>query len=603
MIPIAFYLLKVTALSGALYLYYRAAMRSKGHHGWNRFYLLAATALSLLAPLLELPVGQAPAEAAPGPIRVLQVVTDAGAYAEEMAGESGQGYPLERWAGGLYAAVSAFFLVQLGKSLLRVRKVLRQGTLQRHGHLKLVHTSAPATPFSFLGYIFWNRTLDPESETGRLILRHEQVHVEECHTLDKLFLQAVLVCCWCNPVFWIIRKELGDLHEFLADRKAVGTGGTPALAAMILQAAYPGAFHDLTHPFFQTSIKRRLAMLTKDHHPRSFARLLALPVLAVASLAFTLKTKNVVPVAAFEKEYIVVIDPGHGYMPDNKPNGAMAEGLSEDDLVLAIAQKIKAANTQKNLRILLTREDKKNVELRKRTIFTEENKADLFISLHLAAASGAATKERTEGIEVYIPAQNQDHHQQSTLLGSALIERLGNLHTTFPAPLQRKTAVWVLNNAPCPAALIECGYLTDKEDREFIRKEKNQEQVAAAILQAIGQYAARKAAGRNADKSEDDALVFLDGKEMGSLKNFLNTAKAPLNFRSATILNGDTARTKHLAKEQLYRFTFSADLITVKPADAARKKYGEKGRNGVYEFVTRKEASSPNTPVPAPVIP
>ena len=54
--PILLYLLKMFFCSGVLYGYYRIALYNNRFHQWNRFYLLAAMALSILVPLLEIPL-------------------------------------------------------------------------------------------------------------------------------------------------------------------------------------------------------------------------------------------------------------------------------------------------------------------------------------------------------------------------------------------------------------------------------------------------------------------------------------------------------------------------------------------------------------------
>ena len=51
-----FYLLQVIVTSGILYGYYHFALRNKKFHRYNRFYLLAATILSITIPFLNIPV-------------------------------------------------------------------------------------------------------------------------------------------------------------------------------------------------------------------------------------------------------------------------------------------------------------------------------------------------------------------------------------------------------------------------------------------------------------------------------------------------------------------------------------------------------------------
>jgi len=118
--------------------------------------------------------------------------------------------------------------------------------------------------------------------------------VQEKHTLDKLFMQLVIAVFWCNPFFWLIRKELKYIHEFIADKKALGDSGTEAFAAMILQSVYPRQFQSITNQFFQTSIKRRIFMLSQLKNPKVayVSRVVALPIVAFLIFSFTIRTKE-----------------------------------------------------------------------------------------------------------------------------------------------------------------------------------------------------------------------------------------------------------------------------------------------------------------------
>ena len=91
--------------------------------------------------------------------------------------------------------------------------------------------------------------------------------VKEKHSYDKIFMNLVMIFFWINPFFWLIRKELNMIHEFIADKKALEDCDTEAFAAMILQATYPNQQFNLANNFFYSPIKRRLLMLTKNKNP------------------------------------------------------------------------------------------------------------------------------------------------------------------------------------------------------------------------------------------------------------------------------------------------------------------------------------------------
>lgn len=292
MTAFAFYLLKVFVCSGVLFLYYVLALRNKAFHQWNRFYLLSAVALSLLLPLVQIVV--MPTDKQSTAYQLIRVVQSADDYLEAVTVSSRPHFSLEQGFSAGYAVPSLLILTGTVLSVARIRRLTKKWGVQKVEDIGFVNTLEPGTPFSFLRYIFWHQSLSLSSEEGRQIFRHELVHVKEKHTLDKLFLQAVLSAFWCNPFFWLIKKELRFVHEFIADKHSVGEAGTAAFAAMVLQAAYPSHYQSLVNPFFQTSIKRRLLMLTKIQNPRLnyISRIAALPLVAVIAFAFTVRTRE-----------------------------------------------------------------------------------------------------------------------------------------------------------------------------------------------------------------------------------------------------------------------------------------------------------------------
>ncbi|MGZ3938561.1 MAG: M56 family metallopeptidase, partial [Flavisolibacter sp.] len=333
MIAFTYYLLKVIICSGILFLYYHIALRNKSFHQWNRFYLLFSIGIALVAPIIQVGIVHYTSGEANKAIQILKVFQSEGGYEEEVKIHAQNGVSQEQWLMLAYVVTSGILFAGFVLSLKRINSILRSHTIQWIEKIKFVSTKVAGTPFSFFNFIFWNEEIDLRTETGKQIFQHELVHVREKHTLDKIIIQLVLVVYWCNPFFWLIRRELKLIHEFIADEKSVGEHGTAALAAMILKSSYPAQFNTLTNQFFQTSIKRRLAMLSKIQHAKInyLSRLLALPIVAATVLAFTLKTKTILtPVTNLEKTMTVVIDAGHGTMEDGKPNGVSVDGVSED---------------------------------------------------------------------------------------------------------------------------------------------------------------------------------------------------------------------------------------------------------------------------------
>jgi hypothetical protein len=304
MIAFGYYLLKVIFCSGLLFLYYHVALRNKLFHQWNRFYLLATIALSLTIPCLEFNVASNTETSMVGDIKLLQAVYIADAY----VAASKNFLSTDQWTVLVYSAVSAGVLILFILALLRIRSIIRSHHVVLLEDIKFLNTEEKDAPFSFLNYVFWNRQIDLESSSGKHIFQHELAHIREKHSLDKIFLQCVLIVFWCNPFFWFIKKELRTIHEFIADKKSVAD--PHAFAAMILNVTYPKHHNYLTNHFFQSSIKRRLAMFTKKHNPTNsyISRLLVLPLCAFILFACSVKDKKDLEITTPEKEIAIKTD-------------------------------------------------------------------------------------------------------------------------------------------------------------------------------------------------------------------------------------------------------------------------------------------------------
>ncbi len=492
MLQASWYLIKVLLCSGILLGYYWVMLRNKLYHHYNRFFLLLSVVLSLTLPLLKINILH-PADAEPSQaIQLLQVVNSGDDFVSTyVPGQHTFYFTTSQLLSTLYIIVSIILMIAFIRVLWIIRTLIYTYKGQVVERFFFINTRAKGTPFSFLNYIFWNEEIDLESETGKQIFRHEVAHVREHHSLDKLFLNFLLIFFWCNPFFWLIRKEINMIHEFIADKKAVEDSNTAAFAAMILQAAYPGHRFELVNNFFYSPIKRRLLMLTKNQNPRVsyISRILVLPLAAFVIAAFTLKAK-VIPAAttiAASQQLTVVIDPGHG---GSDAGGININGLAEKDLNLAIARRIKALNTDENIRIILTREDDKAISVQDRTAIALKEKADLFVSIHMDSETKGSSSGKS-GLSVFVARDQYTNAASSKLFASALINVFKSNYS-LPVesnPKQRQAGIWVLQSAPCPSVLIEAGYITSSKDAEYLRSTAGQETIARNILNSITSYA------------------------------------------------------------------------------------------------------------------
>ena len=261
--PTLLYLLKMLLCSGILYGYYRVALYNERFHQWNRFYLLAAMLLSIVLPLIEIPLLS---KAQPTPVvYVLDVLPWNNAVQTESAATPNAFLSLSNIMKVVVGFISLLLLVKFATSIFKIFRHYHQALKSNLDDVKVIFTQEPSAPYSFFNWLFWRSDMDVDSPAGKRILKHELTHIRQKHSLDKLFTELVLIILWINPFFWLIRKELYMIHEFLADQNAVEQQNGSAFAEMIMQSIHINPIPVLANPIFTSQIKRRLFMITSSN--------------------------------------------------------------------------------------------------------------------------------------------------------------------------------------------------------------------------------------------------------------------------------------------------------------------------------------------------
>ena len=194
-------------------------------------------------------------------------------------------------------------------------------------------------------------------------------------------------------------------------------------------------------------------------------------------------------------------------------------------LTLAIARRVKSVlEASLGIRVLLTRDDDRTVALDSRTALANNNKADLYISLHAnasrrATASGAtiyyAEFDKTTAqsavpdggervptfgggsreIELVLWDLAQTRHAEQSAAFADILEQ--QLHDRIPLvehPVDR-APLRVLESANMPAVLVEMGFLTNAEQEKLLAGDAFQTTFAQAILDAVVRFRDSLAAG------------------------------------------------------------------------------------------------------------
>ncbi len=117
-------------------------------------------------------------------------------------------------------------------------------------------------------------------------------------------------------------------------------------------------------------------------------------------------------------------------------------------------------------------------DLRQRKFIADTFNPKIFVSLHV---NWSANKKRREPVVIY---QVSD---ESFQLAQIVQNHLNDYYGMSKAP-QKGTAYFLMKNLDMPSIIVELGYLSNAEDFQLLVQEHSQDQLVAAMVQAIEEY-------------------------------------------------------------------------------------------------------------------
>jgi len=285
----------------------------------------------------------------------------------------------------------------------------------------------------------------------------------------------------------------------------------------------------------------------------------ALPILGAGISLFSFTSASSVLTPSVKKDTVIntgyklrtiIIDAGHGVKPDPPGPGRFSVGTSgtystERGVTLMVAQKLQKAIEKDiaGVNVVMTRKTETDVSLQRRPEIANENKGDLFISIHCNALPDKTIRQRVgtkrgkavykltkvvdrsgKGVLMLVYGLKRTGEQQSEIKSNQVGEEmdaeadpndpvtiiltneylrrfrqksimLANILADEFVSVDgrklegiREQSLNVLVHAAMPSVLVEIGYITNIEEEEYLNSEKGQEEIVATIVRSIQSY-------------------------------------------------------------------------------------------------------------------
>jgi N-acetylmuramoyl-L-alanine amidase len=334
-----------------------------------------------------------------------------------------------------------------------------------------------------------------------------------------------------------------------------------------------------------------------------------------------------------KKRFTVVIDPGHG----GHDPGAIYRNIKEKNVVLNIAVKLGRYIDQEmpDATIIFTRNTDIFIPLHKRAEKAIESKADLFLSIHANSCPSpgvtgtetfvlgmhrteenleVAKKEnsvilieddystRYQGFDpnssesyIMFDLVQEEYFDQSVSAAALVQNQLRNKAKRVDRGV-KQAGFLVLRETSAPSILIEAGYLSNKQEAEYLNSDKGQNELAKAICNAV------KTFKTNYQQKSDIALASLIKEETSTGEEIAATTpmmepekqktKPPVPETEATTKKqpGTTAKAPEKTLYYTVQIAVTHKKIALAPYNfKGLKQIHMKAVNGLYKYYYCKE--------------
>ena len=174
----------------------------------------------------------------------------------------------------------------------RIHKLIRSAKRVNINSQWVYISHKPITPFSYNKTVVIP-TATPNAERD-MVLMHETLHIRFYHYIDSLLLQMYQVIFWINPLFYLLKRELKEVHEFQVDQQMIHSGiNAIDYKVTLVKFSVDTLKFQLANGLTNCPIKKRLIMMNNlNLKKRTWKYMILFPVLALFFVTLSSSTVN-----------------------------------------------------------------------------------------------------------------------------------------------------------------------------------------------------------------------------------------------------------------------------------------------------------------------
>lgn len=274
-----------------LYFAYKLLFRNSNRFQLNRIILLTISVFAFALPFIRINLEGQQFQEITSFKEEMDVIFYSDAVIEETPVEANT-LSVTDIISYIYIVGVVFFLMKFVYNIVKIYKIRAGKKIETIDDVNFIYTNESHIPFSFLKNIYI-----PKDNLDAMIIKHEMSHVKNHHSVDIILMEIMIAFQWFNPFIRMIKNELKNNHEFIADSEAIKDEDEKSNYMMLLlQQCTADDFSTIANNFSFLLTKKRISMITKNQKVKGsvIKVLLTLPVFALLILLNT-QCDNVKP--------------------------------------------------------------------------------------------------------------------------------------------------------------------------------------------------------------------------------------------------------------------------------------------------------------------
>lgn len=245
-------IIQMILISGLIWLSYRYILKNQNNFKISRLYILFGTLLSLISFISV-------ENTIINDIKIYELPTIT--ISPEMASTTSSNISILPY---IYWLPTCLFLIVFLIRLIKIAQFIHRSEKRTISGIKVHQLNQNHTAFNFFNRIFISKDI-LQDDSKQMVLMHEHSHSKHVHSMDVMIFEFLTIMFWFNPFFWLIKKELNEIHELQADRDVIKKGiSHTTYQQQLLRYALLATSHTFAPSFSRLLVKRRIKVLNNN---------------------------------------------------------------------------------------------------------------------------------------------------------------------------------------------------------------------------------------------------------------------------------------------------------------------------------------------------